>query len=209
MRTDPALRARQPRNRSFMACSLRDRARATSYGHSVRTWPYGLVLLPALTRSSFSNPHPRRAPDPASIALGVAPTTKTAMQRFMQTGANAVRTAILNRAALPASQVRDSRPGRAAKRDIREAVGFSAREIGSSRPRGTRGRGDGGRFAGRASRAWARAPERTARPERPPRTRRFARRPRPADRSLPRLPRVVGAVVAHVDDPTTVVLARR
>jgi hypothetical protein len=61
--------------------------------------------------SCFSNPHPRRAPDPASIALGVAPTTKTAMQRFMQTGANAVRTAILNRAALPASQVRDSRPG--------------------------------------------------------------------------------------------------
>jgi len=33
------------------------------------------------------------------------------MQRFMQTGANAVRTAILNRAALPASQVRDSRAG--------------------------------------------------------------------------------------------------
>ena len=72
------------------------------------------------------NPRLRRAPDPGPLALGVAPTTKTTMQRIMQTGANAVRTAVLNRAALPVSQVRDSRLARAAKRDIRaEAVGFS------------------------------------------------------------------------------------
>lgn len=59
------------------------------------------------------NPRLRRAPDPGPLALGVALTTKTTMQRIMQTGANAVRTAVLNRAALPVSQVRDSRPARA------------------------------------------------------------------------------------------------
>ena len=73
-------------------------------------------------------------------------------------------------------------PGRLAraKRDIRRGGWFfsRAREIGSSTGRGSLAcPGDGERFAGRASRARARTPERAAPPERLPRARRPARRP--------------------------------
>lgn len=80
-----------------------------------------------------------------------------------------------------------------------EAVGFSlAREIGSSTGRGSLAcRGDGERFAGRASRARARTSERAAPPERLPRARRPARRPESRG-SIAHAP-ARRPVVAHVD----------
>jgi hypothetical protein len=66
----------------------------------------------------------------------------------------------------------------AAKRDIREAVGFSARAKSGHRDREGRAvaETEGGSRDARPA-LGRNAPERTAPPERPPRTRRSARRP--------------------------------